>query len=70
MYLYKVITAAIALKIDQPVLILEREGLPIDIYSTISINSDRGVTCDHLSEILLSDNRSVTSDNKQLSDKS
>ena len=34
-------------------------------YCTISINSDRGVTCDHLSEILLLDNRLVTSDSKQ-----
>ena len=31
MYLYKGITAAIALIVDQPVLILEREGLPTDI---------------------------------------
>ena len=33
MYLYKVITAAIALKVDQPVLVLEREGLLTDIYT-------------------------------------
>jgi hypothetical protein len=31
-HLYKEITAAIVLKIDQPVLILERQGLPIDKY--------------------------------------
>jgi hypothetical protein len=39
-------------------------------YCTISFNSDRGVTCDHLSEILLLDKRLVTSNIKQFSDKS
>ena len=44
MYLYKVITAAIALKVDQPVLILEREGLPTDIYARLATASKDGST--------------------------
>jgi len=44
MHLYKAITAAIALKIDQPVLILEREGLPIDKYAPLSTSSKDGST--------------------------
>ena len=44
MYLYKVITAAIALKVDQPVLILEREGLPTDIYARLATSSKNGST--------------------------
>ena len=47
MYLYKVITAAIALKVDQPVLILEREGLPTDIYARLATSSKDGSTVTH-----------------------
>ena len=44
MYLYKVITAVIALKVDQPVLILEREGLPTNIYACLATSSKDGST--------------------------
>ena len=44
MYLYKVITAAIALKVDQPVLVLEREGLLTDIYTHLATSSKDGST--------------------------
>ena len=42
--LYKVITAAIALKMDHPVLMLEREGLPIVIYASFAAFSNGGST--------------------------
>ena len=44
MYLYKEVTATMSLKLDQPVLILEREGLPTDIYARLATSSKDGST--------------------------